>query len=77
MADFYNEERRRYYGLRKGDIVSIKSLDGKITSNAEVIEYGGMDNNRVYLRDLETKKEFGYVAEWCDIVTKIEEKIEL
>jgi len=71
---FDNEDRNRYYGLRKGDIVDLKSPDGKVCQrNAEVIEYGG-DNNRVEVR-LMSGNTTDWVAEWCNIVVRVEDRI--
>ena len=73
---FDNKDRSRYYGLRKGDIVNLKGLDGKVMfENAEVKDYGG-DNNRVYV-EYETPGRFvldEWVAEWCEMVTKVEDR---
>lgn len=70
---FDNAERRRYYGLRIGDIVSPKGINGKPhTEDCEVIDYGFMDNNKVMLKSKDGK-EFPWVAEWCKIVTKVED----
>lgn len=72
MSDvFDNKERRRYYGLRVGDIISCDFLDIK---QAEVVEYGFMDNNAVYVKEA-NKKVRQVVAEWCHIITKVEDKI--
>ena len=74
-STFDNSERRRYYGLRIGDIVSPKTISGEewYKGIAEVINYGS-DNNQV-----EIKSKDGtitdWVAEWCDIVTKIEDRL--
>ena len=75
MSKFDNKERNRYYGLRIGDIVSPKGIDGKEWSKgkAEVIEYGFMDNNAVYIR-VEDGTETKWVAEWCEIITKVEDR---
>ena len=58
-----NVSRRRHYGIRIGDIV--QSAFGEepphFKGAAEVIEYGGFDNNRVKLR-YEDGKEGDYVA---------------
>jgi hypothetical protein len=66
---FDNQERRRYYGIRVGDIVSCDPH-----TNCEVIGYGFLDNNKVYLR-YEDGTEGSQVAEWCKIITKVEDKI--
>jgi len=73
---FDNPERHRYYGLRKGDLVTIRTgmqNNPKIV-NAEVIDYGVWDNNRVILK-FEDGTETPWVAEWCTIVTKVEDKV--
>jgi hypothetical protein len=72
---FDNENRTRYYGLRKGDIVNLNGMNGAPGyQNAEVIDYGVMDNNRVFVRR-ENGEETDWVAEWCKIVTKVEDRI--
>jgi hypothetical protein len=73
--NFSNEERRRYYGLRIGDVVNLKLLDGKVHPNgpAEVIGPYMSDNNSVNLR-LNNGIEIKWMAEWCEIVTKIEDR---
>lgn len=68
-----NVNRNRYYGLRKGDVVDAKQLNGESAGQAVVDEYGFMDNNAVMLKfesDGSIKK---WVAEWCEIITKIED----
>lgn len=69
-----NLERRRYYGLRIGDLVSPKGVDGKEWHRgiAEVINYGG-DNNRVEIKSKDGTI-IDWVAEWCDIITKVEDR---
>lgn len=71
---FKNEKRNRYYGLRIGDIVDPKGLSGKtMYPNAEVVGFAYSDNNRVYIRK-ENGKITDWVAEWCDIITKVEDR---
>jgi hypothetical protein len=76
---FTNHDRRRYYGLRIGDIVSCET---KHMFRAEVTGWGG-DNNRVQIRVLEWKKgdnfdiiphETDTLAEYCTIITKVENR---
>lgn len=70
-----NEDRTRYYGLRKGDTVEYTILTGqKIT--AKVHDYVITDNNAVYLKSklIKEGKPFRYVAEWCTIIKKVEDK---
>ncbi len=71
-----NVSRRRHYGIRIGDIV--QSAFGEepphFKGAAEVIEYGGFDNNRVKLR-YEDGKEGDYVAEWLKIIKRVEDRI--
>ena len=71
---FDNENRSRYYGLRIGDIVDLKGVDGKVCyPNAEVVEYGS-DNNRVEVRSMNGNTR-DWVAEWCNIVVRVEDRI--
>jgi hypothetical protein len=75
MSDtFDNENRTRYYGLRKGDTVSVEAslVDGVNLLHAEIIDYT-MDNNRVILK-FEDGSERPFVAEWCTIISKVEDK---
>lgn len=76
-TEFDNKDRHRYYGLRVGDLVQIRTgMQNKTMLNAEVISYGFLDNNRVILR-LEDGKETDWVAEWCTIVTRVEDREDL
>jgi hypothetical protein len=72
MDKFDNQERRRYYGLRVGDTVELKYGPVK-GMKAEVTAYCFGDNNRVYVR-MEDGTKTDWVAEWCEIITKIEDK---
>ncbi|NMC61422.1 MAG: hypothetical protein GYA51_18875 [Candidatus Methanofastidiosa archaeon] len=72
---FTNADRHRYYGLRIGDLVQIKVGVFSKPKNAEVIDYGFLDNNRVILR-LEDGTETDWVAEWCTIVEKVEDRVQ-
>jgi hypothetical protein len=72
-SKFDNKERRRYYGLRVGDTVELLFSHKPKNPRAEVIEYGFMDNNRVIVR-LEDGVETDWVAEWCTIIEKVEDK---
>jgi hypothetical protein len=71
--EFDNENRNRYYGLRKGDIVFLGFKSQSPRKLAEVVGYGFMDNNRVYVKT-EDGEETDYVAEWCEILVKVEER---
>lgn len=74
MEKFDNKDRTRYYGLRIGDLVKLNGVFGKEFKDgkAEVVDYGS-DNNRVQIK---SEKGFitDWVAEWCDIVTKVEDR---
>lgn len=70
---FDNPERTRYYGLRPGDIVSMKGLNSKEVTEGEVIELSPGDNNRVHVKT-EAGHITDWVAEWCDIITKVEDR---
>jgi hypothetical protein len=69
--EFLNENRNRYYGLMVGDLVVQKLSKKNGDSICEVIELTPMDNNSVVLKDSENKT-FEWVAEWCQIVGKVE-----
>jgi hypothetical protein len=71
---FDNANRHRYYGLRIGDIVDARGISGiPIYKNVEVHEYSGFDNNRVVLK-LASGNTCDWVAEWCTIITKVEDR---
>jgi hypothetical protein len=70
---FRNEERTRRYGLRVGDLVSRSIIDNHSVS-LEVISINGFDNNRVVVRELQTNHIYDEVAEYCTLVTKVEDR---
>lgn len=72
---FDNENRSRYYGKRIGDTVNAKGLNGRsILNPTEVVGYGS-DNNRILVKD-EKGEPVDWVAEWCDVLVKVEDKCE-
>ncbi len=73
MEPFTNEDRRRYYGLRIGDTVKLKYSSGEKEETAEVTGYAAGDNNRVYVTT-ESGEETDWIAEWCDIMIRVEDK---
>jgi len=70
---FTNEKRNRYYGVRVGDTVKLLFSHKEKDPIAEVVGYGFMDNNRVIVK-LEDGTETDWVAEWCEIIEKVEDK---
>ena len=69
-----NEERRRYYGLRIGDMVDCSTSNLKqFHGLGEVVAYGGTDNNAVYVLVPGHKEPIRCVAEWLNLVTKVED----
>ena len=77
VKQFDNVNRNRYYGLRIGDIVELKYFNNfkeNPDPKAEVIEYGFMDNNKVKVKLIDIDFEINWVAEWCNIITKVEDK---
>jgi hypothetical protein len=67
---FLNEARKRYYWLRVGDVVGCKAYR---VDEGEVVELGGPDNNKVFVR-IGVDRVISCVAEWCEIIIKVEEK---
>lgn len=73
MKKWDNEDRARYYGLRRGDMVEYMYLNGnKFT--AKVIDYDIGDNNAVFIKRHKGGKPTKCVAEWCTIIKKVEYK---
>jgi len=71
---FDNVNRNRYYGKRIGDTVKLSASFSPINNTiAEVVEYGFMDNNRIYVK-LENGETIKWTAEHCDIIKKVEDK---
>lgn len=73
-AEFTNENRNRYYGLRVGDIVLPHCVSGDpwIEGQCEVVSLGFMDNNSVIIKTKSGATK--WVAEWCKLITKVEDK---
>ena len=70
--EFLNSNRDRYYGLRVGDVVKPLYSVGMNFGECKVIELIPMDNNSVLLES-KLGKKFEWIAEWCDIITKVED----
>lgn len=74
----YNEERRRYYGKRKGDLITLEGSHISDTRLYEVVEYGFMDNNSLGIRLFCTNDEpHAWTAEHCKVHTKVEDRIDI
>lgn len=70
-----NEDRNRYYGLRVGDLVDCSSSFLKqFQGQGEVVEYGMTDNNAVYVKVESYEEPIHCVAEWLNLVTKVEDR---
>ena len=71
---FTNEKRNRYYGLRIGDMVVPKGLNGVELKcgKCEVVEFALMDNNGVYLEPTNGDDKFPHVAEWCEMIKPVD-----
>ncbi len=67
-----NEDRNRYYGLRVGDLIIVKDIKGTIWGESEVVGYVG-DNNIVIIKNT-NGDPIDWVAEYCDITTKVEDR---
>ena len=69
-----NIKRNRYYGIRIGDTVKYGVPGQPDTYDTyTVVGYFNLDNNRVILKDEHGTEKPG-VAEWCEIITKVEDK---
>lgn len=70
---FDNASRSRRYGVRIGDTVDVIGFANS-ANRGEVVGYGVLDNNSVYVQypNGDICKE---VAEWCEIVERVEDKI--
>lgn len=71
-VEFDNVDRKRYYGIRKGDIVEQNFYGTKI--KGEVVGYGFLDNNAVYVDTYYSRGVTKFVAEWCTVITKVEDR---
>ncbi len=68
-----NENRDRYYGKRKGDIIKVHSVSGMVWGESEVLDYVPGDNNSIIIKSKDGTP-IDWVAEWCDIIIKVEDK---
>jgi len=68
-----NEDRNRYYGLRKGDLITVHDVSGRVWGESEVLDYVSGDNNSVIIKS-KNGNPIDWVAEWCDIIKKVEDK---
>ena len=69
-----NKDRKRKFGKRVGDSIQIRY---PVCYNfaSEVVGIKGADNNSIFViwEDGTIKS---YVAEWCDIITKVEDRLD-
>ncbi len=79
----YNENRNRYYGVRKGDLVKKINFhpgspfhpDSHYDKVYEVVDYCPMDNNGIYIKELGVEENpYKEVAEWVSIHVKVEDR---
>lgn len=74
---FYNEDRRRYYGVRVGDYVrlidkELLAAEPHIRVEGYVTEWGFLDNNRVGVTPKGGGRVVPCVAEWLTILIPVE-----
>lgn len=69
-----NARRNRNYGLRVGDLVRFDGLT-KLGWEGTVVALGVMDNNSAYIWTGEHAEPVFVVAEWCEILEKVEDRI--
>lgn len=67
-----NENRSQRYGKRIGDTIAVSSF-GQTPYLSEVVGYYPVDNNRLYIKG-QDGTIIDWIAEWCDIQTKVEER---
>lgn len=69
-----NETRSRYYGLRIGDIVKSRGDRHRREKEGEVVGFGFMDNNAVFVVWEGSVEVTIEVAEPLEILTKLEDR---
>lgn len=70
-----NEERRRYYGVRVGDRVKYEYLGSvKKTITGQVVMYGFMDNNAVFVQWDHGGEPSKICPEWLTITQRVEDR---
>ena len=70
----FNVNRNRYYGVRVGDTVKYGiPSDPESYDTYTVTGYFNLDNNRVIVKDVHGNEKPA-VAEWCQVITKVEDK---
>lgn len=78
----FNENRNRYYGHRKGDLVKKINFhpgskfipDSHYDKVYEVLDYCPMDNNGIFIKEFNDKEPFQVVAEWTEVFLKVEDR---
>ena len=72
---FTNERRTRNYGLRVGDVCRHRfKIMGVERSNVTVKSLS-FDNNRVHVSDVGSDEVYDAVAEWLEIVERVEKSL--
>lgn len=71
MSKFLNEDRDRRYGKRVGDKIKINNFTATENAIGYVVSLETSDNNRLYA--MVNGKVRDQVAEWCEIITKVED----
>lgn len=71
----YNENRNRFYGIRKGDLITKKFWGSDKGIVYEVVDYCLMDNNGIFIKEFGVDEEpYKEVAELVTIHTKVEDR---
>ena len=71
----FNIARNRYYGVRIGDTVRYGIPGFPDTYDVyTVVGYFELDNNRVVLKNDATGEKKEAVAEYCEVIRKVEDK---
>lgn len=74
MENYENKDRHRCCGLRCGDVVIAWSpYPDRCGVYGVIIGMDKFDNNRVFIK-APNHYTYWHIAEWCEIVTKVEDR---
>lgn len=68
-----NKDRTRWYGLRVGDIVTLRGPGGYVRTDLRVVFLHPTDNNGCTVKP-RRGPEFKAVCEWCEVTMKVKDR---